>query len=582
MSDAPAKTPWLLCAAAGLLMFAAFEPLGWGPLAWPSLVPLCLLARCETLPRRTYLAAYAGGLLWSVPSVAWMRLADPAMAFGWAALSAYMAAYFPLFVALCRVGRDFAPRPLVAAVVWMGLELVRCRLMTGFPWYLLGHSQHEWATLCQVADLGGAALISGLIAGFAGVAAEAPRPAAFDRLRLPRPADAADRFTGSAVAYGVVLAAAVGYGFLRLSQADFTAGPRVALVQGNFTSRMKQDRNMAPLMWRTHARLTEIATPEQPDLVVWPETMYPYPLLELPEGVPADWSRQVLGGTPEEVRGEDAARRERLSGLALRSGAAAVIGVIRSVADPADPAAPFRDFNSAVYVRPDGTFGDAYGKVHRVPFGEYMPLSDWIPLLRRFSFVGPGLAAGEAVAAFEHPEATLIPNICFEDTVPELTAEAVREAPAGGERGLIVNLTNDGWFHGSAELDQHLITASFRCIETRTPMARAVNTGVSAFIDGNGTVLEPEVMLNADAAVPSLDRPRGDGEPVPTTMRDESGDYRRQFHGVLVTDVPLDPRGSVYLVIGDLIPALAAAVCLVLAVVGWVRRRKSKSAESPA
>ena len=582
MDDAPAKTPWLLCAASGLMMFASFEPLGWGPLAWLSLMPLCLLVRCETLPKWSYLAAYVGGLLWSLPSTAWMRLADPWMSLAWFALAAYMAAYFPLFVALSRVGRDFAPRPLVAGVVWMGLELIRCRLMTGFPWYLLGHSQHEWTTLCQVADLGGATLISGLIAGFAGVAAEAVRPAAFERLQLPWPVDSEDRFVPSAVVYGVLLVSAVGYGFLRVSQADFMPGPRVALVQGNFTSSLKHDADKAPLMQRVHARLTEIATLQQPDVVVWPETMYPYPLLEIPEDAPDEVFPALFNAPEDRVREKVARERELVSALGLRSGAAVVLGVqiLRVAAD--DSLMPFHPYNAAVFITPAGRIAADYGKIHRVPFGEYTPLSDWLPFLRQLSFVGGGLFAGESVAAFEHPEATLIPNICFEDTVPELTAEAVREAPGGGERGLIVNLTNDGWFHGSAELDQHLITATFRCIETRTPMARAVNTGISAFIDGNGTVLEPEVMLDADAAVPSVDRPRGDGEPVAVTMRDGSGDYRRQFNGVLVADVPLDPRGSVYLVIGDLIPGLAAGVCVLLTVIGWRRRRLTRSRPSPA
>ena len=53
---------------------------------------------------------------------------------------------------------------------------------------------------------------------------------------------------------------------------------------------------------------------------------------------------------------------------------------------------------------------------------------------------------------------------------------------------VLINLSNDGWFHGSAELDVHLAIGVFRAIEHRVPLARAVNTGLSALIDGNGEI----------------------------------------------------------------------------------------------
>jgi apolipoprotein N-acyltransferase len=54
---------------------------------------------------------------------------------------------------------------------------------------------------------------------------------------------------------------------------------------------------------------------------------------------------------------------------------------------------------------------------------------------------------------------------------------------------VIVNLTNDGWFWGSSELDMHLVAAIFRAVEVRTPIVIAANTGFSAAIDGCGRLL---------------------------------------------------------------------------------------------
>jgi apolipoprotein N-acyltransferase len=179
----------------------------------------------------------------------------------------------------------------------------------------------------------------------------------------------------------------------------------------------------------------------------------------------------------------------------------------------------------------------------------------------------------------------LLPLICFEDTVPHLVRDMVQAAQAspGRESGddspvspdsssridCLVNLTNDGWFRDSSEPDQHLITASFRCIELRKPMVRAVNTGISAVIDGDGVVREPEVLIDFDRLQnPAAGPPR-------TTLRDPAtGRYYKSFNSAQVANVLLDNRDSLYLAYGDWF----AAGCLVLTMlalgVGWSRRER--------
>lgn len=176
-------------------------------------------------------------------------------------------------------------------------------------------------------------------------------------------------------------------------------------------------------------------------------------------------------------------------------------------------------------VQPDGAIERRYDKLHRVPFGEYVPLAEELPWLRKMSPYPAdfGLRAGRGVLAYQSGGYRFSPIICFEDTVPHLVRSVVSATAeqVGGERreiDFLVNLTNDGWFRGSNEHEQHLITASFRCIETRTPMVRAVNTGISAIIDGDGRVRE----------------------------RSE-----KAKNTVVVGRIPLDPRTSVYVATGD-------------------------------
>jgi apolipoprotein N-acyltransferase len=81
-------------------------------------------------------------------------------------------------------------------------------------------------------------------------------------------------------------------------------------------------------------------------------------------------------------------------------------------------------------------------------------------------------------------------NICYETALPEAVRSLVLDlSHAGGRPDVIVNLTNDGWFWGSSELDMHLTAAIFRAVEVRTPIVIAANTGFSASIDGAGRLL---------------------------------------------------------------------------------------------
>ena len=177
-----------------------------------------------------------------------------------------------------------------------------------------------------------------------------------------------------------------------------------------------------------------------------------------------------------------------------------------------------------------------YDKIHRMIFGEYIPARDWLPFLKAVVPFEPGfeLAAGDRAVAYDYKQWRLCPSICFEDTVPHLMRTLVQklEAPTAGAKPVdcLVNITNDGWFHGSAGLDQHLITALFRCVELRKPMVRAANTGISAVIDGDGMVIEPDVYIDAD----------NKGR---TSMRDpKTGRWNRRLNAVLVDSIPLDNR----------------------------------------
>src|SRR5262249_50855948 len=157
-----------------------------------------------------------------------------------------------------------------------------------------------------------------------------------------------------------------GYGYARRAGNEFPAGPRMALVQGNFDSEVKGEPSDWPRMERTHEELTGRAVKQQPDLIVWPETMFRWPLLV----TPADVSDDELQAPHPELpidRLRELGVRKKLATLAQMSGCGLVIGLEALAVDRER----IRTFNSAVLVRPDGTLAGRYDKLHRVPFGEF-------------------------------------------------------------------------------------------------------------------------------------------------------------------------------------------------------------------
>lgn len=556
------------------LLWASFTPLDFGPLAWIALVPLLLLVRISERTRFMYFATYVGGLAFFGPALQWMRLGDPSMYIAWTALSLYAAMYFPAFVWLSRVAVHRLRVPLVLAVpvAWVGLEYLRAYAMTGFSWYYLGHTQYRFVELIQISDVTGAYGVSFLVAMSAAAVAGLVPLSMFARLRLlpPEGSNAAPLSVSKhpfvpVLAASLMFAAVLGYGFIRRGQAEFQPGPRVAIVQGNFTASLKHDPSEHKRILQQHDELTGQAVKlgHRPDLIVWPETMYVNDMLEADESLSDKDLLQIAPRVKPEYWRMQLAQQD-LGHLSDKAGAALIIGIEYILADQQG----LRRFNSAAFVKEGQGLAGRYDKMHRVIFGEYIPLRETIPWLRNLTPFSDsfGFAAGDKATLFELDEHRFAPVICYEDTVPHLVRGIVKSAQASEQPvDCLVNLTNDGWFHGSSELDQHLITAQFRAVECRTPLVRAVNTGISAFIDGDGVVLEPEVFYD------------GDGQGRDSLRDPQTGKYHKQLNAVLVHDIPLDNRQSLYVEHGDWFAGSCGVGAVIFLLTGlWSNRRTKK------
>jgi apolipoprotein N-acyltransferase len=219
------------------------------------------------------------------------------------------------------------------------------------------------------------------------------------------------------------------------------------------------------------------------------------------------------------------------------------------------PGGIYQQYNSALFVRQDGKPLGRYDKIHCVPFGEYVPMRTVFPWMQIFSPYKHdySLECGVAQTRFVLPADNgksfrFGVLICYEDSVPILARGYARNESAGPPVDFLVNLTNDGWFDGTEEHEQHLALSRFRAIETRRALIRSVNMGISAVIDANGRVV---------------------GLPSPTWRES------KKVAAAFSANVPIDSRMSIYAVIGDSFSVFCASALGISIIVSWRRRNSN-------
>lgn len=490
------QIPLAIASLGSLLLVLAQPPASWSLLAWVAPLPWLYLARQPQLrSRRPYLQIWLAGFLYWLLAIHWIRLAHPATGIGLLFLAGYLGVYLPLFVAVVRVGvhRLRVPIWIVAPIAWVAVEWLQAHLLGGFLMGALGHTQIENTRLVQIADLGGAYLVSALVMLVAACASEGIFPAS---RRLARPAIAL------AVAASAV-GAAWWYGGKQLEQFTSTAdapSKRIALIQGNeravWTADPDRDRRVMDHYMQLARDATSIAqqSGEPMDLMVWPEgafrtLLYSYDPKLASETDTSEAEKYASYGPADLRRSVDEFEVPLLVGI-----------------DRYHVTSPIEEGNSSIYnaavaVDRDGQIIGSYDKNHLVMFGEYVPLGTIWPGIYRFFPIG-GVTPGSEPVAFVIDNVTYMPTICYETVIPHVVRRQVVQLTEAGQRpDVLVNLTNDSWFYDSSELRMHLTCSRLRAIECRTPLVAAANGGLSANVDACGRLLavslpmSPEVLM---------------------------------------------------------------------------------------
>lgn len=536
-----AGTMFLIQPPCDLWFFAWLAPLPW----------LWLIMRKTThLPPRFWQMLWCAGFLHWLATIHWLRLPHPATSLGWVCLSAYLAVYLPVFVWSARLLMRRWGWPLLAAapISWVACEQLRGSLFGGFTFAMLGHSQWRWTALLQIADIAGAIGLSGIVMLVAA--------ALFQLIRTWWTKE-----TGREVVLTTsILGACIFYGHWRLAT---TPDPLVAplkalLVQGSIDTELKHDPNAFQEVTQQYDKLTRrglLESSSLPDLILWPETMWRIGLLEIDpnEQLPASVITAILNES-ELANGIDnddislqalcrqrleEERLEPLAAYAKSYGTNWLVGVDKQVVTPSAVTGT-QYFNCAVLLDAGGRVQDTYAKMKPVLFGEYVPFAETFPWLYRLSPLPVGLTAGRQPLVTSVAGRRLTCTICYETALPATIRSLVRYCrQIDGGPDLIANLTNDGWFWGSSELDMHLTAAIFRSVEVRTPIVIAANTGFSASIDGCG-------------------RLRACGP-------------RRKTATLRVEVVP-DGRWTLWLLWGSFLPGICVMITVTVTLEHWVRR----------
>ena len=399
---------------------------------------------------------------------------------------------------------------------WVFLEYLRSFVLTGFPWLFAGHTQYLWIPLIQISDITGVYGISFIIL-FVNVVIFVLIK---ERLRI------SFKIIGLIAITAAIFTGALVYGMSRLNGLTFKDGPIIGIVQGNIEQTLKVDPSNVEDIYTKHFDLTlELLKPQPgPDLVVWAETMFPF----------------IIGLDEENMQG--------LKETAALCGVPMLIGAL-TVNESQVEGREYDVYNSAYYLDSSGELLNRYDKSHLVPISEYIPFKDTAvfkkiirAVIRALSELKEvyGMSAGANFEPFllkvkredsktaDYKYGVLI---CYESIFPELARESVSRGA-----DFIINVSNDGWFKNSSELEQILAISAFRAVENKTTFVRATNTGISAIIQPSGRI---DILKNKDGKAKEIE-----------------GIWAKQL-------VLAEQKGTFYTRWGDYFPYL----CLLMAVV---------------
>jgi apolipoprotein N-acyltransferase len=486
--EAPSLAEWGLAALTAGLLILSFPNHDSYLLAWVGLVPLLLaIARRPSLPR-AFILGWATGSVFFYVSCYWLTYSmihygglPTVVAYVLLVPGALVVGVFPglfaLLVALA-IERWGHAAVLLAPVFWAALEWIRLGV-TGQLWNAIGYSQAYNSFLIQSARWGGVYIVSFLIVAI---------NAAVALIIIRR--------TKWTIAGSSLLFLLVGFVILN---APLSTGSRyssygtpvsVVAVQPNVPMKIvktiEEIKELRQLHWSLSTDgLKNVRDEKLPRLVIWPESPMNF----------------TYSG--------DKTFQDQLATFAKENHTSLLFNSL-------EPAPADGSYNSALLINEEGRLISQYDKIRLMPFGEYVPLPQWLP--------GASLITGLVGQFTAGDKYTLMPVghpgfggyragvfICIESAYPWIARRLTNEGA-----DVLINVSNDGYLGPTAVMRQHLANAIFRAVENGRPVLRVTNSGLSAWIDETGRINDQTDGFKSDVRVWSIEWPRIERTPYTT------------------------------------------------------------------
>jgi apolipoprotein N-acyltransferase len=469
---------FLLAIITGVLFALSFPNVAQGWLMFVALAPLLVAV---TRARSAWQAFFLG---WVAFTTAWLIMVPWVVRvmshYGglpyltgvllFVAMAVVLGLYGGAFAAIVkrlRLGERFAPWLLIP-LAWAAIEFARTFLLTGFPWNLVATAIVDYPSLIQI-DRAIGPYATGVLVLLPSVVLAwlvTQRVASIARVMVVG-------------ALGILLLVWWGTGLVAsklIARPLGGASVKAAMLQPNISQEMRWDEDNVPAIYRKMIGMTVDAARNGAKVVIWPESTVPLSFTET------------------------AFYRDSIEELSREHGIDIILGSVAT-----DPARPNRLWNSAFLVSSGRTIGH-YDKIRLVPFGEYVPL-------RQVLFFAEKLV--RAVGEFEFGTNDFPlggkhkygPAICYEIVYPQITRSQIRNGA-----DVLVTITNDAWYDGTSAPAQHLWQARLRAVEGNRYLLRAATTGISAFIDPTGRMLET-IPMGRDGTIYATFEPRTEMTP---------------------------------------------------------------------
>ena len=504
--EAPTRIEWLMAAVATSLLILSFPNFDAYLLAWISLVPLLVAIARRPSPFRALILGWATGTVFFYASCYWLTYSmihygglPTVLAYLLLIPGAVVIGVFPGFFALAvalTIRRWGHQALLLAPVFWAAFEWIRLGV-TGQLWNAIGYSQAFNPLLIQAASWGGVYAVGFLIVTINAVIA------LFVLRRTMRNFIATFLILVAVVT--IMIASARRNGAIK----SYGHTPLwVVALQPNVPMSYKSGDETKALL-EQHFALSETVQTlplDQPRLVVWPESPMNF------------------------TYGSDKSFQELIAKFTRDYNTSLIFNSLEIA--PGGGA-----YNSALLINEEGHLISQYDKIRLMPFGEYVPLPQWLPGASLISGIVGDFTPGDKYSLMPVGDRQLGTFICIESAYPWVARNLVRAGADG-----LINISNDGYLGPTAVMRQHLANAIFRAVENSTPMLRVTNTGLSASITSDGVVIGQTQGFRSDVTL--------------FLLRSKT-------------------RSTFYTRYGDLFVQVCAAITLIFLVMTLLRKRKA-------